>query len=172
MAIPLIQGTLRYAYKVAKLSGGDTEKGEGAIFAAAIVPRVHACSSTDGDTIMNNMKIGASSTSFEAVKTAFEKNYVCMSITCKQVGGLWNSISNDYEPDAGPCGGDADPAGQTTKEKETLPGWAIGVIVAIGVILVCFAVGCCFIVYKEKTSGKATFGNLQEPQEVGKPAPP
>merc|ERR1719316_1979182 len=58
MAVPLIQGTLRYAYKVDKLSGGDKEKAEGAIFAAAIVPRVNDCSSNAAKTIMDNMKIG------------------------------------------------------------------------------------------------------------------
>ena len=42
MYIPMIQGTLRYAYKVDKLQGGETEKAEGATFAAAVLPRVHA----------------------------------------------------------------------------------------------------------------------------------
>ena len=45
-------------------------------------------------TIMNNMKIGASSTSFAAVKTAFERNYACMNITCVQIGGLWYGANN------------------------------------------------------------------------------
>merc|ERR1712032_1763843 len=56
MSIPLIQGTLRYAYKIDKMSGGDKEKGEGAIFAAAIVPRVAYCNAADAATIMSNMK--------------------------------------------------------------------------------------------------------------------
>lgn len=101
MAVPLIQGTLRYAYKVSKLSGGDTEKAEGAVFAAAIVPRVNYCNAIDAATIMNNMKIGAPSTSFAAVKTAFENNYACMNITCANVGGLWEAEA--YYADAEPC---------------------------------------------------------------------
>jgi hypothetical protein len=104
MSIPLIQGTLRYAYKVDKLSGGDKEKGEGAVFAAAIVPRVNYCSPTDASTIMTNMKIGAAGTSFSAVKDAFEKNYECLNITCAQVGGLWYSEQDKYYDDAEPCG--------------------------------------------------------------------
>lgn len=173
MSIPLIQGTLRYAYKIDRLSGADKEKGEGAIFAAAIVPRVYDCNSADGDTIMNNMKIGASSTSFTAVKTAFEKNYACMKITCEEVGGLW-SPENKYYQDAGPCGVvAAAPPGKTTKveveEKEKLPGWAIGVIVAIAVLLACCGVGCCLVILKERQTRTPAFASMQG-DEVGKPA--
>merc|ERR1712032_1004157 len=104
MSIPLIQGTLRYAYKIDKMAGGGKEKGEGAIFAAAIIPRVHHCNSADGDIIMKHMKIGALSTSFAVVRAAFEKNYACMNITCQEVGGIWNVAENKYYANAGPCG--------------------------------------------------------------------
>merc|ERR1740138_1653802 len=43
MSVPLVQGSLRYAYKVAKLQGGSKEFAEGAAFSAAILPRIHAC---------------------------------------------------------------------------------------------------------------------------------
>jgi len=171
MATPLIQGTLRYAYKVDRMKGGDKEKAEGAIFAATIVPRVYNCNSADGDTIMNNMKIGASSTSFAEVKTAFENNYACMKITCEEVGGLWLSTENKYYQDAGPCIVAGASGGKTevrTEERETLPGWAIGVIVAIAVVLALFIVGCGFLIWKEK-SGKPTFSKFPEGQQVGKP---
>merc|ERR1719316_815588 len=104
MSIPLIQGTLRYAYKLEFESGSDKERGEGAVFAAAIVPRVAACS-LDAATIMNNMKVGASSTNFAAVKNVFERNYNCMGITCAEVGGLWNSAASNYYDGASPCSG-------------------------------------------------------------------
>jgi len=120
MSIPLIQGTLRYAYKIDKMSGADKEKGEGAIFAAAIVPRVHYCNPADGDTIMNNMKIGASSTSFTAVKAAFERNFACMNITCEEVGGIWSAADNNYYAEAGPCGAGA------TASWATIAGYAPG----------------------------------------------
>merc|ERR1712137_1153757 len=103
MAVPLIQGTLRYAYKVDILQGVEKEKAEGAVFAAAVLPRVHACSPEDAETIYNNMKVGASSTSFSAVKTAFENNYECMNIDCATVGGLYNDASGEYYPEAGVC---------------------------------------------------------------------
>merc|ERR1711935_777533 len=47
MTVPLIQGTLRYAYKIEKLEGKETENAEGAVFAAAVLPIVHNCSQAD-----------------------------------------------------------------------------------------------------------------------------
>ena len=42
MYVPMIQGTLRYAYKVDKLQGGEKEGAEMASFAAAVLPKIHA----------------------------------------------------------------------------------------------------------------------------------
>lgn len=42
MYIPLIQGALRYAYKVSKEVTGEKEKAEGSVFTAAVLPRIHA----------------------------------------------------------------------------------------------------------------------------------
>ena len=42
MYVPMVQGTLRYAYKVAHQGGTEKEKAEGAIFAAAVLPKVHS----------------------------------------------------------------------------------------------------------------------------------
>eukprot|EP00419_Tripos_fusus_P023795 CAMPEP_0172707724 /NCGR_PEP_ID=MMETSP1074-20121228/50134_1 /TAXON_ID=2916 /ORGANISM="Ceratium fusus, Strain PA161109" /LENGTH=591 /DNA_ID=CAMNT_0013530567 /DNA_START=89 /DNA_END=1864 /DNA_ORIENTATION=- len=169
MSIPLIQGTLRYAYKIDRMAGGDKEKGEGAIFAAAIVPRVHHCNAADGNMIMKHMKIGALSTSFSSVKSAFEKNYQCMNITCAEVGGLWNKAENKYYADAGPCsagGTSAATGGTTIEEKEKLPGWAIGVIVAVSVVVALCGAVLCFVIFKEMKSGEATFGKLREGRDA------
>merc|ERR1712048_1265 len=122
MSIPLIQGTLRYAYMVDKQSGGYREKGAGAIFSASIVPKVASCSSPDATIIMNHMKIGASrtaETSFADVKAAFERNYACMGITCAEVGGLWDFEKNEYYEGAAPC---TDPAyaPETAQTEEPL----------------------------------------------------
>jgi len=170
MSIPLIQGTLRYAYKIDKMSGADKEKGEGAIFAAAIVPRVYYCNSADGDTIMNNMKIGASSTSFTAVKTAFEKNYACMNITCAEVGGIWFAAENKYYPEAGPCSSVGAP-GKSTDEDSGMPGWAIGLLVSVCVLLACCGVGCCLVILKERRFGKPAFARFhgEEGKTIGRP---
>jgi len=101
MAVPLIQGTIRYGYKVDKQMGEEVEMAEGATFAAAVLPRVHACSAVDAKTIYDNMRVGATSTNFAAVKTAFENNYECMNIKCNDVGGLYSVT--EYYSGAEPC---------------------------------------------------------------------
>jgi len=57
MSIPLVQGSLRYAYKVANLQGGSKEFAEGAAFSAAILPRVHACDASAAKVISENMNM-------------------------------------------------------------------------------------------------------------------
>ena len=101
MAIPLIQGTLRYAYKVDILSGQEKEKAEGAVFAAAVLPKLHACNKADATTVYDNMGVGAGSTDFAKVKKAFERNYKCLGVTCADVGGLLNG--EEYYEGASPC---------------------------------------------------------------------
>jgi hypothetical protein len=91
MTVPLIQGSLRYAYKVANQKGGSKEKAEGAVFSAAVLPLVKSCSASAATTISKNMAIDASAPmvdGFAAVKKAFESTYSCLGITCQHVGGL------------------------------------------------------------------------------------
>jgi len=135
-AIPLIQGTLRYAYKLNGGVGTDKERGEGAVFAAAIVPRVNFCSAADATTIMNHMKVGATSTSFAVVKAAFENNYACMEITCAEVGGYWYSAMNKYYDGAEPCSTTTQAQGTSTvtQEEEILPTWAIIFIIVVAIL--------------------------------------
>ena len=75
MAVPLIQGTLRYAYKRDLEYQIDDQKAEaeGAAFAAAVLPLVHACSASDAETIYTNMGVGSVNTAFHKVKRAFGK---------------------------------------------------------------------------------------------------
>merc|ERR1719355_391142 len=108
MSVPLVQGSLRYAYKVAKLQGGSKEFAEGAAFSAAILPRIHACDASAAKVISDNMNMEISesarmSSGFAAVKTAFESVYECLGITCASVGGL---LLDDvaYYDGAEPCG--------------------------------------------------------------------
>merc|ERR1719410_1412857 len=98
MAIPVMQGTLRYAYKVGKgTSTTETAKAESAVFAAGVLPRVHACSPSDAKIIYDNMRVGATSTNFEVVLKAFENNYDCMSIAGWEVGAIYDSSANGGE---------------------------------------------------------------------------
>merc|ERR1711977_506103 len=100
MSIPLVQGSLRYAYKVAKLEGGSKEKAEGAAFSAAILPLVHECDASAAKIISDNMNIDSASpmaAGYKAVKDAFESTYDCLGITCNDVGGLILSGMEYYE---------------------------------------------------------------------------
>merc|ERR1719191_1998235 len=105
MSVPLVQGSLRYAYKVANLQGGSKEKAEGAAFSAAILPRIHVCSADAAKIIADNMNMELTthmSAGFAAVKAAFQSVAPCLGITCEDVGGL--SISDtEYYEGAEPC---------------------------------------------------------------------
>ena len=98
ISIGQIQGTLRYGWKVS--SGTDpseTAMSEGAVFAAGVLPRVHACDEDDAQIIYDNMKVGATSTDFQAVLTAFEKNYECMGLEAWEIGRLYDDDGNEVD---------------------------------------------------------------------------
>jgi len=109
MSIPLIQGSLRYAWKVdQEPNAGAKEKAEGAVFSAAILPRIAACDAAKAKIISDNMKIDATnpmSAGFAAVKKAFEDTYECLGITCEDIGGLLVSAVEPgvYKDKAAPC---------------------------------------------------------------------
>jgi hypothetical protein len=102
MMIPMIQGSLRYAYKVAEQQGGSKEKAEGVAFSNAVLPMVSHCSASAATTISNNMAYTATSTSFADVKSAFESVYSCLGLTCDDIGGLIDTGST-YLEGAAPC---------------------------------------------------------------------
>merc|ERR1719265_1411092 len=105
MSVPLVQGSLRYAYKVDKLGGGSKEKAEGAAFSAAILPRIATCDSSAAQIISMNMNIDSltpMTSGFTVVKQAFESTYACLGITCENVGGLILEGKEYYES-AEPC---------------------------------------------------------------------
>lgn len=112
MTVPLIQGTLRYAYITGSDSftiGRDTSAqakalAEGATFAAAVVPFVAFCDEEDGDYIYSQMTTMGQGgyPDFDEVKDAFERRYKCLGITCKDVGGVVNALG-EYEDGASPC---------------------------------------------------------------------
>jgi Notch-like protein len=122
MSVPLVQGSLRYAYRVGELQGqGDSKLvAEGAAFSAAILPRVHACDASAAKVIADNMDIDSGSTpmskgGFAAVKTAFESVYSCLGMTCKHVGGLFVTAPT-YHVGAEPC---VDPTSAPTEGTST-----------------------------------------------------
>jgi hypothetical protein len=105
MAVPLIQGTIRYAYIMDKQNDiREKSEAEGASFAAAVLPLLHACSAEDAGIVYNNMRVGnGGSASFKVVKSAFERNYGCLGVTCADVGGLIDTVSGGYLQEAEPC---------------------------------------------------------------------
>mmetsp|Transcript_29658 Transcript_29658/g.71372 ORF Transcript_29658/g.71372 Transcript_29658/m.71372 type:complete len:532 (-) Transcript_29658:57-1652(-) len=108
MRVPLVQGLLVNSY-AQQLAPQRSEKAEaaGATFLAAVVPFVYNCKPADAATLVELM--GASSfrgnTDFATVKAILERNYECMRINCADVGGIWDSNSNDYYPDTLACEG-------------------------------------------------------------------
>ena len=106
MTVPLVQGSLRYAYKNSGAAQGASAKNaaEGATFSAAVLPLVHYCNTASSAVVSANLKFGlfpdggsvadpTRYSNFSAVKSAFEDVYACLGITCAQVGGLLNGAA-------------------------------------------------------------------------------
>ena len=142
MTVPLVQGTLRYAYITAYQStNAEKEEAEGASFAAAVLPYVHACSEADATIIADNMRVGvAQGANFPAVLNAFQRNYKCMGITCADVGGLWNEGTQSYESNFSPC----------NDCKNGKAGVAIGA--SVGSLLGVGLIGLAVVAYRRRRS--------------------
>mmetsp|Transcript_3680 Transcript_3680/g.6993 ORF Transcript_3680/g.6993 Transcript_3680/m.6993 type:complete len:438 (+) Transcript_3680:3298-4611(+) len=148
MYIPMIQGTLRYAYRLDLQAGGEKEEAEGAVFAAAVLPRIHAADPSAAELIYNNMRVGRSSTDFKAVKTAFESVYSKMNIKCSDVGGLL-SPEGGYFPGAGPCGDSS-----SAKKGGLIAGAVVG---SIGGAAALIAIGYIFYMRGREKRGNPVF---------------
>lgn len=99
VAVPLIQGTFRYYYRLSDLSGSfstsDKEVGEGGAFAFGALPKLWACSKKAEKKAYPQIKLGGgiagvAAVNFEDIQLAFECNYKCLGITCKEVGALYD----------------------------------------------------------------------------------
>ena len=106
MSIPLIQGTLKYAYWADPATAGDcaADAGKNALtasdgcvkswaeawaFAAAVLPQVAECDWGAAETIRYSLDIEAAAPvqgGFYSVKSAIESTYRCLGITCADVG--------------------------------------------------------------------------------------
>jgi len=157
MRVPLIQGTLRYAYKMGELDAGESgkEPGEGYAFMMSIVHAVAKCDLNDALTIYNalDMPDGAefsSDATFADIKKAFENNYKCMGIDCNDIGELKSSVSahGGVYPGAEKCKGD----GSGDDGDDELPQWALIVMIAAGAAaLIFFMLSCMAYSSKERT---------------------
>lgn len=137
MKVPLIQGTLRYAYLRSKGKASDADIGSGSAFAASIVPFIAACNFKDAEIINNNMETTTRRTDFPEIKSAFERHYSCLGLTCKDIGGYWDHSSNEFFKGAEPCAFDAVEPEESPHKKKAF-GWGFGV----SVFVVLFALIC------------------------------
>jgi hypothetical protein len=156
MSVPLVQGSLRYAYKVHNSKSSSKEKAQGAAFSAAILPRIATCSPEVAKIISTNMDIASPSpmaSGFTSVKAAFETVYNCLGITCKDVGGIVKQ-GDEYYASAEPCIDPPlikevvvpGPAAAPAPAKETgLPVW---VLICVLVAALMVAALCAFAAWK------------------------
>lgn len=144
MAVPLVQATILSAFEQVhgpKKDTVETHKMEmqGTSYASTVLPLVHDCNPEDALIIYENMLLDNDAANhtivpdFLKVKQAFERNYRCMGITCKAVGGIWQG--GEYFPDASPC--------QDRIEYDSPRGRSIGI--AIGAIFGSLAVAVALV---------------------------
>jgi hypothetical protein len=158
MYIPLIQGTMRYAHVVDKLMGAEKAAAEGAVFAASVLPRIHAVNEDAAKTIYDNMRVGAINTNYANVRSAFESVYSDLGIDCADIGGLWNDATDSYHEGAEPC---VDASTKVEVEEDKTLAIALGTSfgVLFGLALICI----CVMGRKEK-QGTAMFAPTVEGQ--------
>lgn len=132
MIIPLIQGTLRYAYQMdasqshagqtQELLGHDLEA-QGAVFAASFLPLLHSCDIDDADLLHSYMGAGsAKDVDFDAVKSLLERNYECLGVTCEDVGGIADVTGKqDYLAGGEPCRSAQSPSSQASSPNDSKP---------------------------------------------------
>jgi hypothetical protein len=133
MLVPLIQGTLHFAYLQYTTDSGEKEESQGATFAASVLPYIHSCSVDDAMVIYENMKVGhETKTDFPAVKKSFENHYQCLGITCSDVGGVWDRVTRKYMANAAPCNSGG---GSTTNSLGLGVGIAVGGAVFLAIVV-------------------------------------
>lgn len=147
MKVPLIQGTLRYAYLRYQNQATSVDIANGAIYAASIVPLVSGCSFTDAEIINNNMETTARATDFSAVKAAFERQYTCLGVKCSDIGGYWDHSKKTYYDGAEMCNFDVVTEASTPKENKNVQ-W--GIIASLAVLL-----GITIYMYRRRRNTKS-----------------
>jgi len=105
MYIPLIQTTLRYAWKMNFEPPSENNEAQGIAAALAIVPAIWACDESAGDTIAQNMFTrDGRNPDFSSIKAAFEATYECLGVDGAIVGGLYDAENKTYLKEAEPYG--------------------------------------------------------------------
>jgi hypothetical protein len=106
MVIPLIQGTIKYAYKSDPLGGASDDDSsnlkslaEAWAFGAALIPFLNDVSYTAPSVVFTNLHValgsaGAVPDGYAAVKTAIEGTYSSLGITCADVGEYYGMVDD------------------------------------------------------------------------------
>merc|ERR1712048_1387116 len=122
MTVPLIQGTLRYAYKsdlwhkdqrevkckssVPDLaSNKGKEIAEGWAFAAAVLPQLHKCDAGKAKLIRENMEVTSKvpvKDTYSKVAHVLQSMYPCLGLKCADIGGLESGVGK-YFAGLEPC---------------------------------------------------------------------
>merc|ERR1719454_1164464 len=137
MTVPLVQGMFGYAFKADPANAlGDCETAgdicdkawaEGWAFAAAVLPRLHYCSTEKNDVaklVKANLDVAASpqmKDGFKTLKETVESVYPCLGITCADVGefqtssGVYAGMEACKDATAAPAATDAPAATEAAK---------------------------------------------------------
>ena len=122
MTVPLIQGTLHYAYEsdlwkgdqrevkcsssvVESAANKRKEIAAGWAFAAALIPQLHHCDANKAKLIREDMSVDADipvQDSYSKVAYVLQSMYPCLGVTCADIGGLKNDAGT-YFPGLEPC---------------------------------------------------------------------
>jgi hypothetical protein len=140
------------------LQGGEKEQAEGAIFSAAVVPKIYSYNKESADIIHHNLKIGARNVDFAAVKMAFEKVYPHLGVSCADVGGLFGEVG-DYYPGAAPC------VDATVVSAQSSSGAKVGA--AVGLVsgsLVVLLIGFIIFIRGREKAGQPYFADMEGKQ--------
>jgi hypothetical protein len=109
LKVPIIQASLKSLYAIDMEDDQRPEiQGEAAAYSAALAPVLSACSSGSADIIYNDMfpnGLSKNTGSFEVVKSALERNYLCLGVTCQNVGGIITVRGDHYLDRAEACDG-------------------------------------------------------------------
>jgi len=145
MLIPFIQGVQRYLYKTSVAATPSAkEAGELFAFASAVLPFIHHANPETAEMLFNRAwKLDYSTDDWKDIKYAIEETYPLLgigagvgAITCLQVGELTDSGNILSEA----C---VDPS--TSEDDTGVPSWAIGLIVALAILLISTALYAMYV---------------------------
>jgi hypothetical protein len=166
LKVPLIQGLLRVAFQREHFPPEADRRVQveqltvwGATYAAALLPWIHVCDAMVAENVFEMMHAGSpnSLVDFSQLRDWIEPLYTCLAVTCQQVGGVYDSDSDNWFPGGQPCGTaytrtDDSVIGKPSSSGSNT-GAAIGAVVGVmvGLIFVWF---CCCRKGKKEKNGK------------------